>query len=167
LTALYEAMFLVDNALVREDWRKAKAAVTEPLAKHGAKVITCRRWDEKKLAYPIENKNRATFYLTYFEMANEHHHELRRELELSERVLRYLILRVDELPPNEMELAALENTAEFSVPTPPPDDMVEPDEGPIGQAPEEGEEVMVPDLDSVGDDMPPPRKSEGKPSEEA
>ena len=38
-TRLYETMFLLDNQLVREDWSKAKALVTDTLTKHGGKVL--------------------------------------------------------------------------------------------------------------------------------
>jgi small subunit ribosomal protein S6 len=165
-------MFLLDNAVVRESWNKAKAVVTDTLEKHGAKVRTIRRWDERKLAYPIRNKNRGTFALCYYEMGNEHIAAMRRELELSDRVMRYLILRTEEIPAAEFDLHQAENAADFVVPAPPPDDLVEPEAGPIGHADDEGapQEVMVPDLDEVGSDegeRPRGRKTEGKPSTEA
>lgn len=153
MTAVYEAMFLLDNAVVREDWKKAKAVVTDALEKHGAVVKTARRWDERKLAYMIKSKNRGTYMMCYYEMGNESIAAMRRELDLNERVLRYLILRADEVPAQELELSQGENAADFVVPAPPPDDLVEPDTGPIGVAPDENEEVMVPDLDDVGGDM--------------
>lgn len=169
MTALYESMFLLDNAVVREGWNKAKAVVTDALEKHGAKVTTIRRWDERKLAYTMRGKNRGTYALCYFTMGNEHIAAMRREFDLNERVLRYLILCADEVPATETELAAAEHAADFVVPPPPPDDMVEPDEGPIGQGDmEPQQEIMVPDLDEEGldDDRPRPKKSEGKPSTE-
>ena len=169
MTAVYESMFLLDNAVVREDWKKAKAVVTDTLEKHGAVVKTARRWDERKLAYPIRGKNRATFLMCYYEMGNDHIAAMRRELELNERVLRYLILRAESVPQAEIDLAAGENASDFVVPAPPPDDLVEPEERPLGQPDEE--EVLVPDLDDVGlnddDDRPRGKKNEGKPSTEA
>lgn len=168
MTALYESMFLLDNAVVRESWDKAKAVVADGLAKHGAKVRTLRRWDERKLAYPMRGKNRGTYALCYFEMGNEHINAMRREFDLNERVLRYLILRADEVPATEFELHQAELSADFSVPPPPPDDMVEPDEGPIGQGDAEpAVEIMVPDLEEEVDDQPKAKKTEGKPSSEA
>lgn len=167
MTALYESMFLLDNAVVREGWNKAKAVVTDTLEKHGAKVKTIRRWDERKLAYTIRGKNRGTYALCHFEMGNEHIAPMRREFDLSERVLRYLILRVEEVPQSEFELSQAENAADFVVPPPPPDDMVEPDSGPVGQGDEEpSPEMVVPDLEEGGDDDERPRgkKPEAKAS---
>ena len=45
---LYEGMFLLDNQAVRDDWNAAKAVVTSLLAKHGGRVQTARRWDERR-----------------------------------------------------------------------------------------------------------------------
>src|SRR5262245_60484738 len=109
-------MFLLDNQVVREDWTKAKAMVTDTLTKHGAKIQATRRWDERRLTYPIQNKRRATFVLTYFELGNEHIPALRRDIELNERILRYLMLKVEKMPEGELEKAQAEQAADFVVP---------------------------------------------------
>lgn len=138
-------MFLLDNQMVREDWNKAKTMVLDLLHKHGAKVLSARRWDERRLAYPIEGRKRATFLLAYFEMANDHLVALRRDLELNERVLRYLVLQVEKLPEGELEKAQAESAADFVVPAPPADDAPDPEKPAPEKRPEE--EVPVPDLD--------------------
>jgi small subunit ribosomal protein S6 len=122
---LYEGMFLLDNQLVREDWKRAKALVTDYLEKHGAQVLSARRWDERRLAYDIQRKRRATYLLAYYEIAHDAIPALVRDLELSEPVLRHLQLQVDAVPETERELAAAEDAADFQVPAPPPDDHVE------------------------------------------
>lgn len=144
-TRLYEAMFLLDNQMVREDWNKAKAVALDLFQKHGAKVKTARRWDERKLAYPIQGKKRATFLLAYAEMDNDHLVAFRRDLELSERILRYLLLQVDKLPEGELEKAQAESAADFVVPAPPPDDAPDPEKPAPEKRPED--DVQVPDLD--------------------
>jgi len=68
--------------------------------------------------------------------------------------------------------AAAENAADFVVPAPPPDDLVETDTGPIGIAPTEDEEVLVPDLEDAlavdgGESRPRGKKTEAKASTEA
>ena len=122
MTQLYEGMFLLDNQAVRADWGQAKAAVTDALAKHGGTVRTARRWDERRLAYPIKGRKRATYLLTYFEQDGAQSQALRRDLEIDERVLRYLILSVEELPEGELEKSQAELESGFSVPPPPTDD---------------------------------------------
>ena len=127
MSQVYECMILLSNQVVREDWRKAKAMVEGFLTKHGASVKSLRRYEERRLSYPMNKNMRATYYLAYFEIAGgvnagEAIPNLRREFELSEVVLRHLILAVDEMPEEELALAALENDSEYTVPAPPADD---------------------------------------------
>ncbi len=169
MARLYEGMFLLDNQVVREGWQQAKARVTDTLAKHGAKVVSARRWDERKLAYTVKRKNRGTFLLCYYEMGNEHITAMRRDFDLSEPVLRYLMLTCDAIPEGEAELAAAEQAADFTVPPPPPDDAVEPQAPPRERRRDDGE-FMVPDLDALaledddGDDRPRGRRPEARAS---
>ena len=121
---LYEGMFLLDNQAVRADWGQAKAAVTELLAKHGAKVVTARRWDERKLAYKIKGRTRATYLLAYFEAGAGGVNELRRDLELDERMLRYLIVAAESVPADEIAKAAEETAEGFVVPPPPQEESL-------------------------------------------
>lgn len=122
MTTVYEGMFLLDNQAVREDWKKAKAIITDALKKHGANVVCARRFDERKLAYPIRRRRRATYCLAFYEMGSAGSTALRRDLELNENILRYLMLAREGLPEGELELAAAEDAADFNIPTPPPDD---------------------------------------------
>lgn len=118
---IYEGMVLVDNDVVRADWRAAKALVTDTLTKYGATIHSARRWEERALAYPIAGRQRATYYITYFELPGDNSESMRRDLDLNERVLRYLFTAVDELPEGEAALAAEEDGAEYVVPEPPRD----------------------------------------------
>ena len=124
MTYLYEGMFLVDNDLVRADWERAKSMVTNMLTKHGGTVRTARRWDERALAYPIKGRRRGTYILTYAELPGSSMENLKRDLDLNESVLRYLIVRKEEVPATEGELAIAEQAPDFVVPVPPTDDSV-------------------------------------------
>lgn len=122
MTQIYECMILLSNQVVREDWRKAKAMVGGFLTKHGASIKSLRRYEERRLSYPMNGNMRATYYLAYFEIPGDAVPQLRREFELSESVLRNLILAVDAMPEEELALAALEDDSEYTVPSPPADD---------------------------------------------
>lgn len=137
MTQLYEGMFLLDNQAVRADWNAAKAVVTSLLSKHGGKVQTARRWDERKLAYPIRGRKRGTYLLVYFEQDGPGSQSVRRDLDIEERLLRYLILGVEALPEGELEASKAELQAGFSVPPPPPDDE------PVHEEPPEPEPEVV------------------------
>ena len=154
MAKLYEGMFLLDNQVVRENWKNAKGLVTGTLEKHGAKVQSARRWDERKLAYPIGGKMRATYVLAYFEMDPAPIPAMRRDFELNEKVLRYLMLSVPALPEGELDKARAEDAADFVVPAPPPDDAPEPVATFTPRRREDGEEfeIVVPDLENLGDE---------------
>ena len=122
---IYEAMYLIDNAVVREDWNQAKSLITDTLTKYGANILSARRWDERRLGYPIKGKNRATFLLAYYQVPPENIPAMRREFELKESVLRSLELVVDAVPETEKALVEVETAADFKVPTPPDDDHVD------------------------------------------
>jgi ribosomal protein S6 len=128
LTKTYEGMFLLDNDVVREGWGQAKALVTSTIEKHGGKVLAARRWDERRLAYPIARKQRATYLLAYCEIDGAKLAPMRRDFDLSERVLRYLITSTDAVPESELELSGAELAPDFAVPPPPDDDAPEPED---------------------------------------
>ena len=120
---LYEGMFVIDNDLVREDWQAAKSIVTETLEKHGAKVLSARRWDERALAYPIKGRRRATYLLSYFELEGDRNADISRDLEIQDGVLRYLVTSADEVPEGELEATQAEGADDFAVPPPPADSV--------------------------------------------
>jgi len=122
---LYEGMFLLDNNVVREDWTKAKEVATGILEKHGASVTIARRWAERSLAYTIKKVNRGTYMLAYFDADPGSITIIRRDLELNESIMRYLVLKCDAVPEGEQELHDAELSTDFSVPEPPEDHVVD------------------------------------------
>ena len=160
MSQIYEGMFLLDNDVVREGYEGAKALVTGALDKHGATLLSARRWDERRLAYPIKGRRRATFLITYYQIDGNEIPGLRREFDLSEKVLRYLFNSVDAVPEGEVELAQAEGATDFTVPEPPADDAPDPE-----PEPEEGEEgtsgEAAPDgAEQASEDAPEPASEE-------
>jgi len=152
MSRTYEIMYLLDNNAVRAGWKEAKAAATGLIEKHGGKVLSARRWDERALAYPIRQRRRGTYLLTYASLDATGTAALRRELDLSENVLRYLILSAESVPAQELELTAAESASGFVVPAPPAEEVLESD-GPevddSGDDEEDGDEGDDTDGDKV------------------
>lgn len=122
-TRNYECMCLLDNGEVRKGWEPLKEAVAGLFTKHEAKVLSNRRWDERRLAYPINGQQRATYLLLYFAADTQTLPAIRRELEFSESMLRYMITECEEIPAD-----AYEPEAEFDVNAIPEDDAPEVEE---------------------------------------
>ena len=99
----YEAMFLLDNREVKKGWEPLKESIDSIMTKRGAEIVVAKRWDERKLAYDIKKQRRATYYLSYFKAEPAAIDEVRRDLELSVPVLRYLILACEAIPEDAYE----------------------------------------------------------------
>lgn len=100
----YEAMFLFNPQVVR-DWEATDAEVKRLMQRIGAELLVCVKFDERKLAYEIEKCKRGVYVLTYFDAEPERITELERDVQLSEEVLRVLVLRAESL--TEERLAEL------------------------------------------------------------
>lgn len=95
-------MFLVDSALAASDWNDVIGAITNIMERVGAEVISLRKWDERRLAYPIEKKERGTYLLCYFKVDSQKITQIEREVQLSEKLMRALILTADHVTAEDM-----------------------------------------------------------------
>jgi small subunit ribosomal protein S6 len=104
--AIYEGMFLLDSGRAAKDWEGTRALVDNVLARYGAKHILNDRWDERKLAFSIKRQKRGTYYLSYFDAPGDAVSQIRRDLTLTDGVLRLLILAwPDDAPlPDKIEI---------------------------------------------------------------
>jgi small subunit ribosomal protein S6 len=139
-TRTYECMCLLDNREVRKGWEQLKDAVAGMFTKHGAKILSNRRWDERRLAYSIKGQVRGTYLLIYFSADTQTLQAIRRELQFSEVLLRSLLLECPEVPQQ-----AYEPEAAFDVNAIPADDAAdEPaEEAAAPEVSEETEETAV------------------------
>jgi small subunit ribosomal protein S6 len=94
---LYEGMFLIDSAEAAKDWEGILELIKRILTKGDCEIVSVRKWDERALAYPIKKYTRGTYILTYFRTDGKKNHEIERDVQLSERIIRVLILRADHL----------------------------------------------------------------------
>lgn len=117
---LYEGMFLVDSALAAADWDGTLAVIENVLKRAAAEVVAIRKWGERKLAYDIGHKARGTYILCYFKADGRRIPGIEKDVQLSEKVMRVLILTTEKRPPEivEQDVAGL------------------PREGPVQKAPE-------------------------------
>jgi small subunit ribosomal protein S6 len=92
----YEGMFLFDSAATR-DWPAVEAEVRRLLGRINAELVVCVKYDERKLAYEIKRRKRGTYALTYFDAPSERIAELERDVQLSDSVLRLLVLQAAEV----------------------------------------------------------------------
>ena len=94
-TKLYEGMFLVDSALAGSDWDAVLQTIKSILQKAEVEILWLQKWGEKKLAYEVKHKGRGTYILCYFRADGGRIRDIERDVRLSERIMRALILRAD------------------------------------------------------------------------
>jgi ribosomal protein S6 len=99
---LYEALFLVDSAEAASDWQGINDHIKKIIERNEAEILSIRKWDERPLAYPIMGRKRGTYILVYFNALCAKLGAIERDAQLSERILRVMILRGDHVTPKEM-----------------------------------------------------------------
>lgn len=92
---LYEGMFLFDSNLATKDWPGLERHVQDLLQRNSAELVYSERWPDRKLSYEIKGCKKGTYYLTYFNAPPDAVRGLRRDCQLSERVLRVFVLYDD------------------------------------------------------------------------
>jgi small subunit ribosomal protein S6 len=100
---LYEGLFLVDSALAAADWQLVNDTIHKILGKAGADVVSFRKWDERKLTYDIGRVSRGTYILVYFNCDPLRVNEIERDVQLSETLMRVMILRTEGLTQSDIE----------------------------------------------------------------
>jgi len=92
---LYEAMFLVDSAQAASDWDGIIGAIETILKRAEAEIVSMKKWDERRLAYEIQKKGRGTYILCYFRADGQKISAIERDVKLTERIMRVLILSAE------------------------------------------------------------------------
>jgi small subunit ribosomal protein S6 len=100
---LYEGMFLVDSARAASDWDGVNTAVRKMLEKAGAEIVSMRKWDDRKLAYDIRGVGRGTYILCYFKADGGKIQAIEKAVQLSERIIRVLILSTEQMSKEDIE----------------------------------------------------------------
>ncbi|MCI0364774.1 MAG: 30S ribosomal protein S6 [Phycisphaerales bacterium] len=103
-TYKYEGLFLFPQSAV-SDLQAAADHVLEILNRAGAKVISFKKWEERRLAYEIRGNKRGLYFLAYFQAPGGKLAQVERDCNLSEKLLRAMITRADHVTPETMQAA--------------------------------------------------------------
>lgn len=100
---LYEGMFLVDAAEAEADWGAVETNIRNIIEKVDAEIVSLSKWDTCRLAYEIDHKSRGTYILCYFRAEGKRIAEIERTVQLSERIMRVLILSADHVTEEDID----------------------------------------------------------------
>ena len=118
----YEVVYIIDPA-VEEEARKALIAkYNELITGNGGSVDKVEEWGKRRLAYAIDYKTEGYYVLVNFQAESELPKELERNLQISESVIRYQVIRIEErkssVKPRPVRVAPAAPAAEAPVETP-------------------------------------------------
>lgn len=94
--SVYEGMFILDSGKYSRDPGGVAQQITDLLQQFGGTVLASRIWDERKLAYPIKGHKKGVYWLTYFRMPASNLVALERQCEITDDIIRKLVLKVDD-----------------------------------------------------------------------
>lgn len=98
----YEGMFLFPQS-VTADLEAASTHVRESITRHGGEIVSLVKWDERRLAFDIQGNKRGVYFLAYFTAPTSAIASIERDCNLSERMLRALLIRADHLSMEQMQ----------------------------------------------------------------
>lgn len=94
-TNVYEGMFILDPSKYSRDPVATSQQIGDMIVQNGGTVLASRLWDERKLAYPINGHKKGVYWLTYFKMPGEGITPLERQCEITDDILRKLVLKIE------------------------------------------------------------------------
>ncbi|MCH7807776.1 MAG: 30S ribosomal protein S6 [Planctomycetes bacterium] len=100
----YEAMFLFDPTF-GTSFENCETEVRRILGRADAELVFCKKWDERRLAYRIEGRKRGVYVLVYFKADPGRIPEIERDVQISECLLRVLVLKAEGVTTEMMERA--------------------------------------------------------------
>lgn len=92
---LYDGLFILDSEKYARNQEEVSDKIAKTIESFGGTVLVSRLWEERKLAYTINNHKRGTYWLTYFRMDTDQVGDLGRQFRLNNNIIRFMILEVD------------------------------------------------------------------------
>lgn len=92
----YEIAFIINPEATEEDVRKVIDSVVEIVQKAGGSIENVDEWGRRKLAYPIQKHNEGIYTFISTVVGGSVFLDIERRLKLSEKVMRFLVLRLDD-----------------------------------------------------------------------
>lgn len=110
MSRLYEVMFIVRPDAVEEDVDKLIAGFTTSVTNGGGVVKNVEKMGRRKLAYTVRKFNDGNYILLTVEAGGPVVLELERRLRVSEPVIKFITVRIDEEEKRLAKIKALRGT---------------------------------------------------------
>ena len=91
----YELMVIFTPVLSEDDFKAAQKKFADMIVEHGGQVGHSNPWGLKSLAYPIQKKTTAIYWVAEFTAQSDFNEKLKIQLLRDEQVLRFMITKLD------------------------------------------------------------------------
>ncbi len=118
----YELMFIVRPDMVEEDQDKLISTLESAVASSSGKVKSVEKMGKRRLAYMVQRFHDGIYILLTVEGGGGLIHELERRLRVSEPVIKFLTVRIDEEQKRLDKIKAIKESRRKAAPTPPESD---------------------------------------------
>jgi small subunit ribosomal protein S6 len=92
----YEIGFVIDPEATEEDVKKVIDSVVEIVKKAGGNIENVDEWGRRRLAYPIHGHNEGIYTFITADVGGTVFFDIERRLKLSEKVMRFIVYRLDD-----------------------------------------------------------------------
>jgi small subunit ribosomal protein S6 len=92
----YELVYIVSPDATEQEVTDLHAQVEAAVGRLGGEVVKSENWGRRRMAYEIGQHKEGIYVLELVNGSGELMKELERRMRVSEKVLRYLVVRVDE-----------------------------------------------------------------------
>jgi small subunit ribosomal protein S6 len=92
----YEIGFIVNPEATEEETKKITDSVLDIIKKTDGVVEKVDEWGRRRLAYPIDKHNEGIYIFINSEMVGSAFFDIERRLKLHEKVMRFIVLRLDD-----------------------------------------------------------------------
>jgi len=100
----YEAMILLGQSAA-VDLAGTVGFIKDTIARYQGEIISLKKWADRPLCFPIQKQKRGLYILCYFSAPTSQLGDIDRAFNLSDQVLRQLIIKADHLSIEEMQAA--------------------------------------------------------------
>jgi ribosomal protein S6 len=96
-------MFIISDTIAGSDWEATVKHVEDLLKNRGAEILKSEKWEDRKFAYKLKGHKRGAYLLVYFNAPTDSITLIKRDFELSDNVLRTLIVKIDKMKESKPE----------------------------------------------------------------
>ncbi len=90
----YELVVIISPEVVEEKFDATIDNISQLITGKGGIISDVEQWGKKKLAYPIRHFVEGNYVLTYFKLKPSLSKEVEASLQISEEVLRHLLIKL-------------------------------------------------------------------------